>query len=140
MKLWCDKRKWREILNKQIEQIKQIATELGVICEDNTKEWQCSIKIPSAYYVTNGDYIEDPSTVYIFRYDEERICECLCFTNLIFDTDHDDKLIWVGKDNYDPVIKMPDYKTIKQTLAACLKELKEKEEILKIKNLEKDFQ
>ena len=127
-------------MNKQIEQIKQIASELGVICEDNTKEWQCAIKIPSAYYVTNGDYIEDPSTVYIFRYDEERISECLCFTELIFDTDHEDKLIWVGKDNYDPLIKTPDFKTIKQTLSACLKELKEKEEKLKIKNLEKDFQ
>lgn len=126
-------------MNKQIEQIKQIATELGVICEDNTKGCQCTIKIPSAYYVTSGDYIEDPSTVYIFRYDEERICECLCFTNLIFDSANDDKLIWVGKDNFDPVIKTPDYKAIKQTLTACLKDLKEKEEKLKIKNLEKDF-
>lgn len=139
MKLWCDKRKWREILNKQIEQIKQIATELGIIFEDDAKSWQCSVKIPSAYYVTDGDYVEDPSTVYIFRYDEERICKCLRFTNLIFDTEHDNKLIWVGKDNFDPSITTPDYKEIKQTLTKCQKELKEKEEQLKIKNLEKDF-
>ena len=138
MKLWCDKRKWREILNKQIEQIKQIATELGIIFEDDAKE-QCAVKIPSAYYVTNGDYVEDPSSVYVFRYDKERITDCLCFTNLIFDTEHDDKLIWVGKDNYDPSITTPDYKEIKQTLTECLKELKEKEEQYKIKKIEKDF-
>ena len=139
MKLWCDKRKWREILNKQIEQIKQIATELGIIFEDDAKSCQCAVKIPSAYYVTNGDYVEDPSSVYVFRYDKERITDCLCFTNLIFDTEHDDKLIWVGKDNYDPSITTPDYKEIKQTLTECLKELKEKEEQFKIKKLEKDF-
>lgn len=127
-------------MNKQIEPIKQIATDLGIIFEDDTKGWQCSVKIPSAYYVTDGDYIEDPSTIYIFRYDEERITDCLCFNNLIFDTEHNNKLIWVGQDNYDPVIKTPNYKTIKQTLTKCLKELKEKEEQLKIKNLEKDFQ
>ena len=124
---------------KQLEQIKQIATELGIIFEDDAKGCQCAVKIPSAYYVTDGDYIEDPSTIYIFRYDEERITDCLRFTNLIFDTEHNDKLIWVGHDNYDPVIKTPNYKEIKQTLTKCLKELKEKEEELKIKNLEKDF-
>lgn len=125
---------------KQLEQIKQIATELGVIFEDDTNDWQCMIKIPSAFYVTDGDYIEDPSTVYVFRYDEERITDCLCFNNLIFDTEHGDKLIWVGKDNYDMTIKTPDYKAIKQTLTECLKDLKEKEEQLKIKYLEKDFE
>ena len=125
---------------KQLEQIKQIATELGVIFEDDTKGCQCAVKIPSAYYVTDGDYIEDPSTIYIFRYDEERITDCLLFNNLIFDTEHNDKLIWVGHDNYDPVIKTPNYKEIKQTLTKCLKELKEKEEQLKIKYLEKDFE
>lgn len=127
-------------MNKQIEPIKQIATELGIIFEDDAKGWQCSVKIPSAYYVTDGDYVEDPSTIYVFRYDEERITDCLRFTNLIFDTEHNNKLIWVGHDNYDPVIKTPNYKEIKQTLMKCLKELKEKEEQLKIKNLEKDFQ
>lgn len=125
---------------KQLEQIKQIATELGIIFEDDAKGYQCSVKIPSAYYVTDGDYVEDPSTIYIFRYDEERITDCLRFTNLIFDTEHNDKLIWVGHDNYDPVIKTPNYKEIKQTLTKCLKELKEKEEQLKIKYLEKDFE
>lgn len=127
-------------MNKQIEPIKQIATELGIIFEDDAKGWQCSVKIPSAYYVTDGDYVEDPSTIYVFCYDEERITDCLRFTNLIFDTEHNDKLIWVGHDNYDPVIKTPNYKEIKQTLTKCLKELKEKEEQLKIKYLEKDFQ
>lgn len=129
------------ILNKQIERIKQIATELGIIFENDDKSWQCAVKIPSAYYVTSGDYIEDPSTIYIFRYDEERITDCLCFNNLIFDGDNDNKLIWVGKDNYDStLLKTPDYKAIKQTLTKCLKDLKEKEEKLKIKNLEKDFE
>ena len=127
-------------MNKQIEPIKQIATELGIIFEDDAKGYQCSVKIPSAYYVTDGDYVEDPSTIYIFRYDEERITDCLLFNNLIFDTEHNDKLIWVGHDNYDPVIKTPNYKEIKQTLTKCLKELKEKEEQLKIKYLEKDFE
>ncbi len=127
-------------MNKQIEPIKQIASELGIIFEDDAKGWQCSVKIPSAYYVTDGDYVEDPSTIYVFRYDEERITDCLRFTNLIFDTEHNDKLIWVGHDNHDPVIKTPNYKEIKQTLTKCLKELKEKEEQLKIKYLEKDFQ
>ncbi|MBO7212475.1 MAG: hypothetical protein J6V44_15950 [Methanobrevibacter sp.] len=127
-------------MNKQIEQIKQIATELGIIFEDNTKEWQCEVKIPSAYYVTDGDYVADPSSVYIFRYDEERITDCMCFNNLIFDTEHDGKLIWVGKDNYDPAITTPNYKEIKKTLTECLKELKEKEEQFKIKKLEKDFE
>lgn len=125
---------------KQLEQIKQIATELGVIFEDDTKGCQCAVKIPSAYYVTSGDYIEDPSTIYIFRYDEKRITECMCFNNLIFDYDNEGKLVWVGKDNYDLAIKIPNYKAIKQTLTECRKELKEKEEELKIKNLEKDFQ
>jgi len=127
-------------LNKQIEPIKQIATELGIIFEDDAKGWQCSVKIPSSYYVTDGDYVEDPSTIYVFRYDKERITDCLRFTNLIFDTEHNDKLIWVGHDNYDQVIKTPNYKEIKQTLTKCLKELKEKEEQLKIKYLEKDFE
>ena len=125
---------------KQLEQIKQIATELGIIFDDDAKGWQCTVKIPSAYYVTDGDYIEDPSTIYIFRYNEERITDCLLFNNLIFDTEHNNKLIWVGHDNYDPVIKTPNYKEIKQTLTKCLKELKEKEEQLKIKYLEKDFE
>lgn len=125
---------------KQLEQIKQIATELGVIFEDDTKEWQCEVKIPSAYYVTDGDYVADPSSVYIFHYDEERITDCMCFNNLIFDTEHGDKLIWVGKDNYDPAITTPNYKEIKQTLTECLKEIKEKEEELKIKNLGEDFE
>ena len=139
MKLWCDKRKWREILNKQIEQIKQIATELGVICEDNTKEWQCTIKLPSAYYTTTGDYVEDPSTVYIFRYDEERICECLCFNKLTIDGESN-KLVWVGKEGYDSFITTIDAEKIKKTLTKCMKTLKEKEEELKIKNLGKDFE
>lgn len=125
---------------KQIEQIKQIATELGVIFEDDANDWQCMIKIPSAFYVTDGDYIEGPSTVYVFRYDEKRITNCLCFNNLIFDTENDNKLIWVGTDNYDQIIKIPDYKAIKQTLTVCLKEIKEKEEELKIKNLGEDFE
>lgn len=63
----------------------------------------------------------------------------MCYNNLIFDANNDGKLIWVGKDNYDLSIKIPDYKAIKQTLTECLKELKEKEEQLKLKNLEKDF-
>ena len=63
----------------------------------------------------------------------------LCYNNLIFDEENDGKLIWVGKDNYDLSIKTPDYKAIKQTLTECLKDLKAKEEQLKLKNLEKDF-
>lgn len=125
---------------KQLEQIKQIATELGVIFEYDAIGCQCSVKIPSSYYVTCCNYIEDPSTVYLFRYNEERITDCLCYNNLIFDADNDGKLIWVGKDNYDLSIKIPDYKAIKQTLTECLKELKEKEEQLKLKNLGKDFE
>ncbi len=125
---------------KQLEQIKQIATELGVIFDDVTDIWSCTIKIPSAYYVTKGDYVEDPSTVYVFRYDEERITDCLCFNNLVFDDENDGKLIWVGTDNYDMTIKTPDYKEIKKTLTKCLKDLKEKEEELKLKNLGKDFE
>lgn len=124
---------------KQLEQIKQIATELGVIFEYDAIGCQCSVKIQSSYYVTCCDYIEDPSTVYLFRYNEKRITDCLCYNNLIFDEENDGKLIWVGKDNYDLSIKIPDYKAIKQTLTECLKELKEKEEQLKLKNLEKDF-
>ena len=124
---------------KQLEQIKQIATELGVIFEDNDIGCLCSIKIPSAYYVTKGDYVIDPSSVYLFRYDEERITDCACFNKLSFDTETNEKLIWVGEDNYDLSIKIPDYKEIKQTLTECRKDLKAKEEELKIKNLEKDF-
>lgn len=123
---------------KQLEQIKQIATELGVIFENDADVWKCRIKIPSAYYVTKSDYVEDPSTVYIFRYDEERITDCLCFNKLIFDFENE-KLIWVGKDNYDNVASFDD-KTVKETLTKCLKELKEKEEELKIKNLGADFE
>lgn len=126
-------------MNKQIEPIKQIATELGIIFEDDAKGWQCSVKIPSAYYVTDGDYVEDPSTIYVFRYDEKRITDCLRFTNLIFDTEHNDKLIWVGHDNYDNVASF-DGETVKETLTKCLKELKEKEEELKIKYLGADFE
>ena len=125
---------------KQLEQIKQIANELGVIFEDDDKCGRFMIKLPSAYYVTNCDYIEDPSSVYIFRYDEKRITECLCYDKLIFDDENDGKLIWVGHDNYDMTIKTLDYKAIKQTLTECLKDLKEKEEELKIKYLEKDFE
>lgn len=124
---------------KQLEQIKQIATELGVIFEYDAICCQCSVKIPSSYYVPCCNYIEDPSTVYLFRYNEERITECLCYNNLIFDANNDGKLIWVGKDNCDLSIKIPDYKAIKQTLTECLKDLKAKEEQLKLKNLEKDF-
>lgn len=97
------------------------------------------IKLPSAYYVTNCNFIEDPSSVYVFRYNEKRITDFLCFNNLVFDDENDGKLIWVGNDNYDMTIKTLDYKVIKQTLTECLKELKEKEEQLKLKNLEKDF-
>lgn len=127
-------------MNKQIEQIKQIATELGVVFENNDVICRCTIKIPSAYYVTDGDYVEDPGSVYVFCYNNERITDCLCFDNLVFDTEHNDKLIWVGKDNYDSATITFDFKAIKRNLARCLKELKEKEEELKIKNLEKDFQ
>lgn len=122
---------------KQLEQIKQIATELGVIFEDNDIGCLCSIKIPSAYYVTKGDYVIDPSSVYLFRYDEERITDCACFNKLSFDTETNEKLIWVGTDNYD--IAAFDDKTVKETLTKCIKELKAKEEQIKIKNLEKDF-
>lgn len=125
---------------KQLEQIKQIANELGVIFENDAKCGRFMIKLPSAYYVTNCDYIEDPSSVYIFRYDEKRITDCLCFNKLVFDDENDGKLIWVGNDNYDMTIKTPDYKAIKQTLTECLKDLKEKEEELKLKNLGKDFE
>lgn len=125
---------------KQLEQIKQIATELGVIFEYDTIGCQCSVKIPSSYYVTCCNYIEDPNTVYLFRYNEKRITDCLCYNNLIFDANNDGKLIWVGKDNYDLSIKIPDYKAIKQTLTECLKDLKAKEEQLKLKNLGKDFE
>ena len=124
---------------KQLEQIKQIATELGVIFENDAIGCQCSVKIPSSYYVTNCNFIEDPSTVYLFRYNEKRITDCLCYNNLIFDEENYGKLIWVGNDNYDLSIKTLDYKAIKQTLTECLKDLKEKEEELKLKNLEKDF-
>ena len=127
-------------MNKQLEQIKQIANELGIIFEDDAKVCQCKLKIPSAYYVTNCDYIEDPSTIYLIRYNEERITGCLCYDKLIFDDENDGKLIWVGHDNYDQVLTTPDYKAIKQTLTECLKDLKEKEEELKIKYLEKDFE
>ena len=127
-------------MNKQLEQIKQIANELGIICEVNAKVCQCKLKIPSAYYVTNCDYIEDPSTIYLIRYNEERITGCLCYDKLIFDDENDGKLIWVGHDNYDQVLTTPDYKEIKQTLTECLKDLKEKEEQLKLKNLGKDFE
>ena len=121
---------------KQLEQIKQIATELGVIFENYADLGQCTIKIPSADYVIEGTVI-NPSIVYIFNYDEERITDCLCFNKLIFE--NDGKLIWVGAENYDNVASFDD-KTVKETLTKCLKELKEKEEELKIKNLEKDFQ
>ena len=125
---------------KQLEQIKQIANELGVIFENDAKCGRFMIKLPSAYYVTNCNFIEDPSSVYIFRYDEKRITDCLCFNKLVFDDENDGKLIWVGNDNYDMTIKTPDYKAIKQTLTECLKDLKEKEEELKLKNLWKDFE
>lgn len=125
---------------KQLEQIKQIANELGVIFENDSKCCRCMIKLQSAYYVTNCNFIEDPSSVYVFRYDEKRITDCLCFNNLVFDDENDGKLIWVGTDNYDMTIKTLDYKAIKQTLTACLKDLKEKEEELKLKNLGKDFE
>ena len=125
---------------KQLEQIKQIANELGVIFEDDDKGCKCMIKLQSAYYVTNCNYIEDPSTIYLIRYDEKRITECLCYDKLIFDDENDGKLIWVGHDNYDMTIKTLDYKAIKQTLTECLKDLKEKEEELKLKNLGKDFE
>ena len=125
---------------KQLEQIKQIANELGVIFENDAKCGRFMIKLPSAYYVTNCNFIEDPSSVYVFRYDEKRITDCLCFNNLVFDDENDGKLIWVGNDNYDMTIKTPDYKAIKQTLTECLKDLKEKEEELKLKNLWKDFE
>lgn len=125
---------------KQLEQIKQIANELGVIFENDSKCCRCMIKLPSAYYVTNCNFIEDPSSVYVFRYDEKRITDCLCYNNLVFDDENDGKLIWVGNDNYDMTIKTPDYKEIKQTLTECLKDLKAKEEQLKLKNLGKDFE
>lgn len=126
---------------KQVEQIKQIATELGIIFEDDAISWQCAIKIPSAYYVTMSDYIEDPSTIYIFRYDEERIIESMCFNKLIFDAENDNKLIWVGEEkDYASFVKTIDAEKIKKTLIKCMKEIKEKEEELKIKNLGKDFE
>lgn len=125
---------------KQLEQIKQIANELGVIFENDAIGCQCSVKIPSSYYVTWCNYIEDPSTVYLFRYNEERITDCLCYNNLIFDADNDGKLIWVGNNNYKRRIENLSYKEIKQTLTECLKDLKEKEEELKLKNLGKDFE
>lgn len=125
---------------KQLEQIKQIANELGVIFENDAIGCQCSVKIPSSYYVTWCNYIEDPSTVYLFRYNEERITNCLCYNNLIFDADNDGKLIWVGNNNYKRRIENLSYKEIKQTLTECLKDLKEKEEELKLKNLGKDFE
>lgn len=127
-------------MNKQLEQIKQIANELGIICEDDAKVCQCKLKIPSAYYVTNCDYIEDPSTIYLIRYNEERITYCLCYNNLIIDKVNDGKFIWVGNENYNIATKIPDYKEIKQTLIECMKYLKEKEEELKLKNLGKDFE
>ena len=124
---------------KQLEQIKQIATELGVIFENDADVWKCRIKIPSAYYVTKSDYVVNPSIVYIFNYDGERITDCLCFNKLIFDFENDGKLIWVGAENYDNEASFDD-KTVKETLTKCLKELKEKEEELKIKNLGADFE
>lgn len=125
---------------KQLEQIKQIANELGIICEVNAKVCQCKLKIPSAYYVTNCDFIDDPSSVYVFKYNEERITYCLCYNNLIIDEENDGKLIWVGNENYDIATKIQEYKEIKQTLIECMKDLKEKEEQIKIKNLGKDFE
>ena len=127
-------------MNKQLEQIKQIANELGIICEVNANVCQCKLKIPSAYYVTDCDFIDDPSSVYVFKYNEERITYCLCYNNLIIDKVNDEKLIWVGNENYDIATKIPDYKEIKQTLIECMKDLKEKEEQLKLKNLGKDFE
>lgn len=124
-------------MNNQIEQIKQIATELGVIFEDDANLWKCTIKIPSAYYVDEGDYVEDPSTVYIFYYDEEQINECLCYNKLTIDGE---KLVWVGKEGYDSFITTIDADKIKKTLINCMKTLKEKEEELKLKNLGKDFE
>lgn len=126
-------------MNKQLEQIKQIANELGIIFEDDAKVCQCKLKIPSAYYVTNCDYIEDPSTIYLIRYNEERITKCLCYDKLIFDDENDGKLIWVGNENYDIATKIPDYKEIKQTLIECMKDLKEKEEELKLNEIKGDF-
>ena len=67
-------------MNKQIEPIKQIATELGIIFEDDAKGWQCTVKIPSAYYVTDGDYIEDPSTIYIFSVMTKNELQIVCFS------------------------------------------------------------
>ena len=122
---------------KQLEQIKQIATELGIIFENYADFGQCIIKIPSAYYVVGT--VINPSVVYIFNYDEERITNCLCFNKLIFDFENDGKLIWVGAENYDNVASFDD-KTVKETLTKCLKELKDKEEELKIKNLGADFE
>lgn len=123
---------------KQIEQIKQIATELGVIFEDDEGLGRCAIQLPSAYYDSENDYCVDPSTVYIFSYAEGRITECLCYDNLSIDADTE-KLVWVGREGYDSLARKFDCKEIKQNLARCLKELKLKEEELKIKNLEKDF-
>ena len=122
-----------------IKQLEQIANELGVIFENDSKCCRCMIKLPSAYYVTNYNFIEDPSSVYVFRYNERRITDCLCYNNLVFDDENDGKLIWVGNNNYDMTIETLDYKVIKQTLTECLKDLKAKEEQLKLKNLEKDF-
>lgn len=125
-------------MNKQVEQIKQIATELGLVFEDDADNWQCKIKIPSIWYATTGYFGEDPSTVYVFRYNEKQIVECLCYNKLIFDFEDDEKLIWVGRENYDNVTSFVD-KTVKETLTKCMKDLKEKEEEIKVKNLEKDF-
>lgn len=126
------------ILNKYVEQIKQIATELGVIFNNDESICRCAIQLPSAYYAPENDYTVEPSTVYIFTYSEDRITESLCYDNLIIDEDTE-KLVWVGRDGYDTLVRTFDCKAIKRNLARCLKDLKVKEEELKIKNLEKDF-
>lgn len=126
------------ILIKQVEQIKQIATELGIIFTYDDAMCQCAIQLPSAYYASENDYTVDPSTVYIFSYTDDRITECLCYDNLIID-EESEKLVWVGREGYDSLVRTFDCKAIKRNLARCLKDLKAKEEELKIKNIEKDF-
>lgn len=125
-------------MNKQVEQIKQIATELGVIFTDDECLRQCAIQLPSAYYASENDYTVDPSTVYIFSYAEDKITECLCYDNLIID-EESERFVWVGREGYDTLVRTFDCNAIKENLTRCLKDLKAKEEELKIKNIEKDF-
>ena len=125
-------------MNK-INQIKQIAKELGIIFVDESTYNKCEIRISSSYYAPHDDYVIDPSVVYIFEYNKKnKIISKMCFTKLEID-EESDKLVWVGEDGFDSVGCDINCNEIKNTLINCIKQLKDKEQELKMRNLQKDF-